>query len=62
MYVSQVFKIVWNMSVWFLLLICHLDLKPPTNGLNSATKMHKTQMKRWSGTIVFNHQSTPVQQ
>ena len=60
MYVNQVFKIICNMSVWVLLLLCHLDPKSPINGLNGTTKIHYIQMKRRSRPVVLDQKLTPV--
>ena len=45
-----------------LLLLCHLELKPPNNGLNDKVKMHHIQMKRGSWPISLEQKLTPVTQ
>ena len=45
-----------------MLLLCHLYLKPPNNGLNSTTKIHYIQMKRKNRSVVLDQKLTPVPQ
>ena len=45
-----------------LLLICNLEMKTPTNGLNGTAKIHHIQMKSRSRSVVLDQKLTPVPQ